>query len=43
MSLDREKSTLSSESFIRLAMIQVMLHRLRPDETDAEFCYHKSA
>jgi putative transposase len=43
LSLDREKSTLSSESFIKLAMIQLMLHRLRPDETDAEFCYRKSA
>jgi len=43
LSLDREKSTLSSESFIKLAMIQLMLHRLQPDETDAEFCYRKSA
>jgi putative transposase len=43
LSLDREKSTLSSESFIKLAMIQLMLHRLEPDETDAEFCYRKSA
>src|SRR3954463_6351292 len=43
LSLDREKSTRSSESFIKLAMIQLMLHRLRPDETDAEFCYRKSA
>jgi hypothetical protein len=24
-------------------MIQLMLHRLQPDETDAEFCYRKSA
>jgi putative transposase len=43
LSLDREKSTLSSESFIKLAMIQLMLHRLQPDETDAEFCYRKLA
>ena len=43
LNLDREKSTLSSESFIKLAMIQLMLHRLQPDETDAEFCYRKSA
>ena len=43
LNLDREKSTLSSESFIKLAMIQLMLHRLKPDETDAEFCYRKSA
>jgi putative transposase len=43
LSKDREKSVLSSESFLKLAMIQLMLHRLRPDETDAEFCYRKSA
>ena len=43
LNLDREKSTLSSESFIKLAMIQLMLHGLQPDETDAEFCYRKSA
>lgn len=41
--LDREKSMLSSESFIKLAMMQLMLHRLRPDETDPEFCYRKPA
>ena len=39
LSKDREKSVLSSESFIKLALIQLMLHRLRPDETDAEFHY----
>ena len=39
LSKDREKSVLSSESFIKLAMIQLMLHRLRPDEKDAEFHY----
>jgi transposase len=43
LSKDREKSVLSSESFIKLAMIQLMLHRLEPDETDAEFCYRESA
>src|SRR5512142_1856103 len=43
LSKDREKSVLSSEAFIRLAMIQLMLHRLHPDNTDAEFCYRKSA
>ena len=43
LSKDREKSVLSSESFVKLAMIQLMLHRLQPDETDAEFCYRKSA
>jgi len=40
---DREKSVLSSQSFIKLAMIQLMLHRLRPDETDAEFHYREAA
>jgi putative transposase len=39
LSKDREKSVLSSESFIKLAMIQLMLHRLRPDEKEAEFHY----
>ena len=43
LSKDREKSVLSSESFIKLAMIQLMLHRLRPDETDAEFHYREAA
>jgi len=42
LSKDREKSVLSSESFIKLAMIQLMLHRLRPDETDAEFHYREA-
>ena len=40
---DREKSVLSSESFIKLAMINLMLHRLQPDETDAEFHYREAA
>jgi putative transposase len=39
LSKDREKSVLSSESFIKLAMIQSMLHRLRPSDVDAEFHY----
>ena len=30
LSKDREKSVLSSEAFIKLAMIQLMLHRLSP-------------
>ena len=41
LSKDREKTVVSSEAFLRLAMIQLMLHRLRPDETDAEFCYRE--
>ena len=40
---DHEKSTLSSESFIKLAMIQLMSHRLRPSETEPEFHYRSVA
>jgi putative transposase len=40
---DREKSVLSSESFIKLAMIHLMLHRLEPDKADAEFHYREAA
>jgi putative transposase len=43
LSKDREKSTLSSESFIKLAMIQLMLNRLEPTEADAAFHYRKAA
>jgi len=43
LSLDREKSVLSSEAFVKLAMIQLMLHRLRPDEADAEFHNREAA
>jgi putative transposase len=43
LSKDREKSVLSSESFIKLALIQLMLHRLRPDEVDAEFHYRAAS
>ncbi len=40
---DRERSVLSSESFIKLAMIQLMLNRLQPKDTDAEFQYRTAA
>ena len=43
LSADREKSTLSSEAMIRLAMIHLMLHRLRPADDAREFCYRKAA
>jgi transposase len=43
LSKDRERSVLSSESFVKLAMIQLMLHRLEPDQTDAEFHYREAA
>lgn len=39
LSKDRERSVLSSESFIKLAMIQLMLHRLESSDGDAEFRY----
>jgi putative transposase len=39
LSKDREKSVVSSESFVKLAMIQLMLHRLEPSGADAEFHY----
>jgi len=43
LSKDREKSVLSSESSIKLAMIQLMFHRLRPCDADAEFHYRDAA
>jgi transposase len=43
LSVDREKSTRSSEAMIRLAMIQLMLNRLCPREEEPEFHYHQAA
>jgi transposase len=43
LSVDREKSTLSCEAMIRVAMIHVMLNRLRPAGEDREFRYRKAA
>jgi transposase len=43
LSKDREKSVLSSESFIKLAMIQLMVHRLRPADAEPEFHYRDVA
>src|SRR6185369_5853754 len=37
LSKDREKSVRSSEAFIKLAMIQLMLNRLQPKHMDAKF------
>lgn len=37
LSEDREKCVLSSESFINLAMIPLMLHRLASSDVDPEF------
>jgi putative transposase len=43
LSKDREKSVESSESFIKLAMIQLMLHQLRPSDVDPAFHYRSVA
>src|SRR5438874_1364928 len=43
LSKDRERSVLSAEAFIKLAMIHLMLNRLEPKETDAEFHYRPAA
>ena len=43
LSKDREKSVLSSEAFIKLAMIHLMLNRLEPKEANTEFQYRSVA
>ena len=43
LSKDREKSVKSSEAFVKLAMIHLMLNRLEPKERDAEFKYRPAA
>jgi putative transposase len=43
LSKDREKSVLSSEAFIKLAMIHLMLNRLEPKDNDPEFMYRPAA
>ena len=43
LSKDRERSVLSAEAFIKLAMIHLMLNRLQPKKTDAEFHYRAAA
>ena len=42
LSKDREKSVRSSEAFVKLAMIQLMLHRLHPSN-EPEFRYPRPA
>ena len=41
LSMDREKSVLSSESILKLAMIQLMVHRLKPSKVKPEFRYSR--
>ena len=43
LSKDRERSVLSAEAFVKLAMIHLMLNRLEPKDTDAEFRYREAA
>jgi putative transposase len=43
LSKDREKSVRSSEAFVKLAMIHLMLNRLEPKGVDAEFQYQMAA
>lgn len=43
LSVDREKSVLSSESMVKLAMIQLMVKRLRPSDVEPEFHYRSAA
>jgi putative transposase len=43
LSKDREKSVRSSEAFVKLAMIHLMLNRLQPKGTKAKFDYRPAA
>ena len=43
LSKDRERSVLSSEAFVKLAMIHLMLNRLEPKVADADFHYRAAA
>jgi putative transposase len=42
LTVDREKTVLSCEAMIRLAMIHLMLNRLCPKEDDAVFHYREA-
>ena len=39
LSKDRERSVLSSEAWVKLAMIHLMVNRLHPDDSECEFHY----
>jgi len=43
LSKDRERTVRSSEAFIKLGMIHLMLNRLEPKDTDAKFQYRQAA
>jgi putative transposase len=43
LSKDRERSGVSSEAFVRLAMIHLMLNRLEPKKAEAAFQYRSAA
>jgi putative transposase len=43
LSKDRERSVLSSETFVKLAMIQLMLNRLQPKANQPDFRYRTAA
>lgn len=43
LSKDRERTVKSSEAFIRLSMIHLMLNRLKPKRTEAAFRYQMAA
>ncbi len=43
LSTDRERTVRSSETFIKLAMIQLVLNRLQPNNVDPEFRYARAA
>jgi putative transposase len=43
LSKDRERTVKSSEAFVRLAMTQLMLNRLKPKGNQAEFHYRTAA
>ena len=43
LTVDWERSTLSSEEFIKIRMIQLLLNRVKPKGGEAEFHYRMAA